>query len=501
MISELVHDAASRWGDTTAVVSPQGWAVSYDRLDALATEVTAGLAGLGIGDGDVVALALPSSPAHHVLWAALARLGAISAGVNSRLTASERTVVLDRAGSAMVITTDDLASGRPEEVVVSVDAEDSFLLPLRRKDAPPPPPSFDLDRPVAIVFTSGTTGSPRGAVFCGRQLAAITAIDTAGRWGGGGRSLGATPLAHLGPTTKFWGTLMRGGTTHLVQRWSPGTALALTSEHDMTAIAGIPTQLALMLAHPDFERTDLTSVIGILIGGGPATPELIREARRRIGAPVATRYACTEAGIGLGTAFDADPIDAEVSVGRPQPGVAMSVRGPGGAPLPNGEVGEVGLRSDAVMSCYWNDPVATRAAFWPDGFVRTGDLGMIDPAGRLRLMGRSTEMYVRGGYNIHPLEVEAALSRHPAVTQVAVVGIPDDIMGEIGVAVIVVTPGQPAPSLDELRSASQDLGSHKRPDRLVITQTLPLTAMDKVDRRALTAMIGASGLQAGETDG
>ncbi len=493
MISELVHAAASRWGDTTAVVGPDGWAVTYRQLDELATEVTAGLAGLGIGDGDVVALVLPPSPAHHVLWAALARLGAISAGVNPRLTSAERTVVLDRAHPAMVITSAELASGRAGEVIVGVHAEDQFLLPLRRRGTPPESPTFDPDRPVAIVFTSGTTGSPRGAVFCGRQLAAITAIDTGGRWGGGGRALGATPLAHLGPTTKFWGTLMRGGTTHLIHRWTAGTALALTSEHAMTAVAGIPTQLALMLAHPDFERTDLTSVAGILIGGGPATPELIRDARRRIGAPVATRYACTEAGIGLGTAFDADPIDAEVSVGRPQPGVEVSVRGPDGVPVADGDVGEVGLRSEAVMARYWKDPMATEAAFWADGFVRTGDLGVIDPAGRLRLMGRSTEMYVRGGYNIHPLEVEAALSSHPAVAQVAVVGIPDDIMGEIGVAVVVVTPGQPPPSLDELRSASQDLGSHKRPDRMIVTSALPLTAMDKVDRRALAAMMETDG--------
>ena len=192
----------------------------------------------------------------------------------------------------------------------------------------------------------------------------------------------------------------------------------------MTTVAGVPTQLALMLRQPDFDSFDLSSVRSIIAGGGPVTPGLADEARRRFGALLATRYSCTEAGIGLGTAFDDPEEDAIVSVGRPHASVELALVDGDDHPVAAGEVGEVCLRSPAVMSGYWRDPEQTAAAFTPDGFVRTGDLGWIDDRGRLRLVGRSKEMYVRGGYNVYPVEVESVLSTHPDVAAIAIVPAP-----------------------------------------------------------------------------
>ena len=169
-----------------------------------------------------------------------------------------------------------------------------------------------------------------------------------------------------------------------------------------------------MLQDPAFAEYDVSCVRAIVMGGGPATPSLVREARERFGAAVAIRYSCTEAGIGIGTAFDAPPEDAEVSVGRPHAGVDLELRDV------NDGVGEVCLRSPAVMDGYWRAPGLTAEAVTGDGFVRTGDLGWIDEAGRLRLAGRSKEMYVRGGYNVYPMEVEAVLATHEAVADVAI---------------------------------------------------------------------------------
>ncbi|HTK16409.1 MAG TPA: class I adenylate-forming enzyme family protein, partial [Acidimicrobiia bacterium] len=152
----------------------------------------------------------------------------------------------------------------------------------------------------------------------------------------------------------------------------------------------------------------------------------------------------------------------------------------------SGEVGEVCLRSPAVMSEYWRDPEQTRAAFTADGFVRTGDLGWIDDRGRLRLVGRSKEMYVRGGYNVYPVEVESVLSTHPDVAAIAIVPRADDVMGEIGVAVVVPRDATHVPALDELRAfAGAQVAAYKLPEALVVRSDLPLTAMEKVDRRAL----------------
>jgi acyl-CoA synthetase (AMP-forming)/AMP-acid ligase II len=365
------------------------------------------------------------------------------------------------------------------------------LAAVRTRAETAPVIADDPERPAAIIFTSGTTGAPKGAWFCNRQLSAITAIDVGDRWGpGGGRSLAGTSLAHLGPMTKLAGNLRQGGAAFLMHRWRADDALRLTAEHRMTGIGGIPTQLALMLRVPDFARHDLSALQAIVIGGGPATPALVREARARFGVPLAVRYSCTEAAIGTGTTFADPEEDAEVSVGRPLAGVTLSLLDDDDRAVPSGEVGAVCLRSPAVMTGYWRDPDATAAAFTRDGAVRTGDLGRIDERGRLRLVGRSKEMYVRGGYNVYPIEVEAVLAEHPDVAAVAIVCRPDSVMGEVGVAVIVPRAEHVQPTLEELRVfAAGRLASYKLPDDVRVVDALPLTPMEKVDRRALEAQV------------
>src|SRR5262249_19869023 len=199
--------------------------------------------------------------------------------------------------------------------------------------------------------------TPKGAVFAERQLAFITEVDTGNVWADrpGTPALAGTSFAHLGPMTKLPGNLMRGSTTHLVHRWRAHDALELVARLRMPGLGGIPTQIALMLRDPDFDEFDLDCVRAIVIGGGPATPALVREARDRFGAALSVRYSCTEAGIGVGTAFDAPAEDAEVSVGRPHSGVTLTIVDEDGEPVAAGEVGEVCLASPATMNVYWRD--------------------------------------------------------------------------------------------------------------------------------------------------
>jgi acyl-CoA synthetase (AMP-forming)/AMP-acid ligase II len=495
VLDVVVRDAARRWGDAVAYVAPSGWQLSYASLDRLSDEVAAGLTARGVGEGDVVGLVLPSIPEFVVAYAAAAKIGAITAGVNGRLAPAERAAVLERAGPELVIATEALAPAAGEVAVIAAAEHDSACLAaLRTPGATPPPLAPDPDRPLAIVFTSGTTGAPKGAVYAGRQLDAITQIDTGWRWGGGGPTLAATTFAHLGPTTKLPGVLVRGGTTHLLERWRAADALALVERHRMPGIGGIPTQLALMLSDPTFADRDVSCVKAIVMGGGPSTAALVRDVRAGFDAAVAIRYSCTEAGIGTGTAFD-DPLeDAEVSVGRPQPGVELLVLDDGDRPVAAGEVGAVCLRSPATMSGYWGAPEQTAAAFTADGAVRTGDLGWVDDAGRLRLVGRAKEMYVRGGENVYPMEVEGVLATHPDVAAVAVVPRPDDVWGEVGVAVVVPRHEAAAPTVASLRAhGAGTLASFKLPDDVLVVGALPLTPMEKVDRRALAALARGEG--------
>jgi acyl-CoA synthetase (AMP-forming)/AMP-acid ligase II len=488
MLPETVREAATRFGDRTAYLDEDGRPLTYADIDRISDGVAIGLSDVGVQHGDVVALVLPPGLDYLLAYVALAKLGAISAGVNDRLSARERELVLGRAEPKLVLAAPEL--GSDAFPTVEIERVES----LQRDGAPPPLPLDDA-RDVAIIFTSGTTGVPKGARYGNRQLSFITQTDVGDAWGSGGRGMSGTSFAHLGFMTKLPGSLRRGGLTFVLRRWRAKDALELISSERMNSVAGVPTQLALMLRQPDFDSYDLSAVQFIVAGGGPITPGLAEEARARFGAKLATRYSCTEAGIGLGTAFDDPDEDAVVSVGRPHAAVALAVRDADDPDRPDargeGEIGEVCLRSPACMTGYWHDEAATRVAFTSDGFVRTGDLGYVDEQGRLRLVGRSKEMYVRGGYNVYPVEVEAVLSTHPDVAAVAIVPRPDSVMGEVGVACVVARDADHPPSLVALRDhASDALASYKLPEAVRVLEALPLTAGEKVDRGALRDLLG-----------
>jgi acyl-CoA synthetase (AMP-forming)/AMP-acid ligase II len=201
---------------------------------------------------------------------------------------------------------------------------------------------------------------------------------------------------------------------------------------------------------------------------------------------VSVRYSSTEVGIATASSRD-DPTEIlATTVGKPTPGVELRVVDEAGRPLPRTEVGRVIIRSPATMRGYWRDPEATRATMDEEGWIRTGDFGSLDDAGYLHLHGRQSEMYIRGGFNVYPMEIEALLARHPRIARAAVVGVPHDVFGEIGWAFVVPSdPSQP-PTLDELRTfVGESLASFKRPDGLTILRDLPVTPMFKIDKRAL----------------
>jgi len=227
-------------------------------------------------------------------------------------------------------------------------------------------------------------------------------------------------------------------------------------------------------------------VKAIVAGGGASSPTLVREARERFGAGYSIRYSSTESGwVGLATALDADDDEALQTIGRPRSGVEAMVLSPDGSPIHDGEIGELALRSPAIMSGYWNDPDAT-AEVVVDGWLRTGDLASRDASGRFRLAGRTKEIFVRGGYNVYPMEVESVLCEHPGVAEIVVVPRPDDVMAEIGVAVVVAVPHTTCPTLEELREfGAVHLSDYKLPERLVAIPALPRNASDKIDRRAV----------------
>jgi acyl-CoA synthetase (AMP-forming)/AMP-acid ligase II len=463
VLDATVREAARRFADAPALVC-SGEAISFAQLDQLASRRAAALAQIGVRAGDVAALVLPASIDYVVTYAALARLGAVTAGVSDRFAAPERDAVLSRLSSDIVLTADELER-------------------LPTVDRVPPKPPYDEERPVSVVFTSGTTGTPRGATFTGKQLEAITQMDVGAAWGGGAPVVVATGLPHVGFMTKLPGHLRRGSRMHVLQRWRAAEVLRTVADNEIPVIGAVAAQVALLMRLPEFDRTDLSCVRALVVGAAPSPPDLVREARERFDAAYSIRYSSTESGgLGTMTAFDAPDEEALFTVGRPRPGTELRIHD-----------GEVCLRGPHVMAGYWRDDAQT-AAVLRDGWLHTGDLGFIDNAGCLRLTGRKSDVYIRGGYNVHPGEVESVLRSHPAVADVVVVPRPDPVMGEIGVAVVVPRATTP-PTLDDLRTfAGAQLAAYKLPEAVRVVEKLPLTPMDKVDRRALTDREGSQNI-------
>lgn len=472
VLAATVTDAARRHGDAPAMVTESNVEVSYRELDRRSDEVAAGLAAR-VAPGDVVALVMPSGVDYVTAYAAIAKLGAATAGVNPGLAAPERAKLVDLVGASLVLATDDLCEGLPGDAPVELVGPGLGGISVDGGASP--------DRPTggaaleALVFTSGTTGTPKAAQFHGHQVEAIARADVGDRTSGGSPVLASTQMAHVGFMTKLSWYLRVGSTICLLDRWRPEAVLAAVERHRMTSIGGVAPHLALLLRHEAMERYDHSSVTSIIMGGGPSPAALVAEARERFGAAYSIRYSSTESGgIGTGTAFDADDEEALHTVGRPRGDVEVRI-----------EDGEVLLRSSCVMSGYRGAPEATAAAL-RDGWLHTGDVGHIDERGLLRLSGRRDDTYIRGGYNVHPLEVEAVIADHPAVAEVVVVPRPDDVLGQVGVAFVVTRSGMEPPSLEDLVSAASGrLAKWKHPAEVRHVEAVPRTAMGKVDRRSL----------------
>lgn len=468
MLGDLLRETAAREPDAVAFVDGDR-RLTYAEWDWLSDRAAYSLGAEGIRPGDVVALHLRPSFAYPIAYLGAAKLGCVSVGINPRWGEREIDHVLDHSLARALVTDRPMA---PEPLLFTPDR-------LNRPGGEPPRPDLSPDDPVAIVYTSGTTGLPKGAVFCSRALEAVRRIEAALEPDPYPRTIAATPLAHMGFMTKIGSHIDRRMTTVLMSdRWTAPAALDLVERERITLLGGVPTQMALMLLDPAFARTDLSSLREVLIGGAPASPELVRTIREGFRVPVLVRYSCTELGLATGTR-PGDPDEVVAStVGRPLPEVDLAVRDPG-----DDGVGEIRVRSPAMFSGYWRDP---EPPLDEHGFFATGDLGRIGPDGNLRLAGRSKEMYIRGGYNVYPVEVEAVLREHPKVEMAAVVAIPDPVLGERGKAFVVPRDPAAPPTLDELRAfAAARIADYKAPDELEIREALPLNAMFKVDKGAL----------------
>ena len=457
--------------------------LTFGRWDEAADAVAAWFAELGVRKGDVVSLVLGSSSDFAVCYQAAMRLGAVTSAVNPRLGPREVLSIFERTGPRVTVLDPvgvSLPPGADAGTIVDLDA---VRLAVQAGGRPATFPHIDEDDVVAVVWTSGTTGVPKGAVFdhaCLRDMERGAGVLSAP----GDRRLSATPFAHVGYMTRPWDEVLNVITTVIMPvPWHAADHLRLIAAEGVTVGQGVPTQWQLVLQHPDLAHTDTSSLRITSTGASRVPAELVRALRKAFGVPVVVRYTSTEASVSTGTRIDDDDEIVANTVGRPAPNVELRVE------AEPGSVGEVLLRSRAMMRRYWKDPVTTAATIDDDGWLHTGDLGSLDRAGNLSLVGRRVEMYIRGGYNVYPAEVEEVLGEHPEVASAAVVGIPDPILGQIGAAAVIPVDARRPPSLDDLRSWCRErLANYKAPDRLRIVEELPTNAMAKVVKPAVAAL-------------
>jgi acyl-CoA synthetase (AMP-forming)/AMP-acid ligase II len=494
LVGDLLRDAAAADPDREAYVHGEK-RVTYRWLDRAADGFAATLLDSGVAPGDVVALLLPSSIKFAACYLGALRVGAITSAVNLRLGPSEQASIFDRAEPTVTVVGDEAhpPAGVPLGRVIGVgDLKDAFA-----SDPSGRLPRLRATDPTCIVWTSGTTGAPKGAVYDHEAQAAISR-NIGQLTSPGDRRLVVLPFPHVGYMTRMWDELANTTTIVLVgEPWSAAETLRLIATERITMGTGVPTQWSLVLNHPDLAHTDCSTLRVAGLGAASIPPELVRRMRQLLRCPVITRYTSTEAGVTTSTLVsDPDEVVA-TTVGRPAPEVELRIVDPeSGAVMSTEAVGEVVCRSPAMMRGYWRDPARTAEVIDPDGWLHTGDLGFVGADGNLRLVGRLKEMYIRGGYNIYPAEVEATLAEHPGIARVAVVGAPDPVLGEVGVAFVVAAPGVDSETLrlDELRAWCQArLADYKSPDRVIVVDDLPVTSMLKVDKRALAARVAEQG--------
>jgi acyl-CoA synthetase (AMP-forming)/AMP-acid ligase II len=490
---------------------------TYAEWDAYADRFARALLAAGLRKGDRLVLLLPPIPEYLFCYLGAARIGVITAGISTRYRRQEIGEILGNADPRLVLTVeaaedaqfvaliDDARAGAPSlERIVRFDGTgpDSLadLLAAGERaavDLAAAEAAVGPEDPIAIVYTSGTTGTPKGAVYDSAAMIALTRMFSS--------RLPAPPqpgepnlwpgmsLTHVGAMVRIHIQLAFAGTMILHDRFDAQWCLEQLQRLRPARLGGFPPVLVMLMRDPEFGRHDWSFVKAVTFGGAPLAQHLVEEIERRLGVEVFTGYSCTETAI-ISATLPSDPRDRrQGTVGRPTAGVELRIVDDQRRPLPAGTPGRIAVRSPATMRGYWRQPEDTARALDDAGWLYSEDMGFLDEHGYLHLIGREKDMYFRAAFNVYPGEVEAVLQSHPKVAQAAVLGVPDDVLGHKGWAFVVPTdPGDP-PGLAELRAhVGAELASYKRPDGLTIVDALPTNAMYKVDKRALRAQWAAT---------
>ncbi|MFD0689785.1 FadD3 family acyl-CoA ligase [Actinomadura fibrosa] len=509
-IAAMTALAAERFPDRTAVVDGDA-RLSYAELYEEARRFGAALVADGVGPGDRVGVWAPNSREWIVALLGLYQAGAVLVPVNTRFKGREAAGVLSRTRVRVLVTVTDFLGGDYLEMLdgagVALPDLRTVVIALGRPSGTGVPWAAFLERATTdglaevdrrrvalgpddlsdVLSTSGTTGTPKGVLMThGRTMRVATDWVAMTGLSEDDRYVMVNPYFHMfGFKAGILASVAAGAAMYPQAVLDVGALLALAAEERATVLPGAPTLYHAILEAPGRDRYDLSSLRVAVTGAADIPVELIRRIRDELPfSLVIAGYGLTEAGTATSTAPDDDPETVATTVGRARPGFEIAVVDGTGERAAPGEVGEILLRGPTVMAGYLDDPEATAEVLSADGWLRTGDLGRLDERGRLRIAGRSKDMFIVGGFNAYPAEIEAMLLEHPGVREAAVVGVPHERLGEVGAAFVVPRP--PAPSPDEVIAWCRErMANYKVPRLVELVDELPLTASGKVLKAAL----------------
>ncbi|HEX6683879.1 MAG TPA: long-chain fatty acid--CoA ligase [Candidatus Limnocylindrales bacterium] len=491
------NQGVGSWTARRARMSPNRTAVAHDgrewtygRLHERATRVAHALHGLGVRHGDRVAYLGPNHPTFLEVLFGTGQLGAAFVPLSWRLAAPELAYILRDCGARVLVFPPSHAS-----IVEGLEGPRRVRLGDKYEELLGAAAAEPLDEPVApdetcmIMYTSGTTGRPKGAALTHANIVwnsfnLLIDVDVSGDE----VTLVAAPMFHVAALNQtVLPTLLKGGTCVLMSAYDPQAALTLIARHRVTYLFGVPTMFLTMAQSPAWAGADLSSVRSAICGGAPVPEALIGIYQQR-GITFMQGYGLTEAAPGVLFLRKDESVHKAGSAGTPAFFTDVRVvRGDGGQVEP-GEPGEILTQGPNVMAGYWQRPDETAAVLDTGGWLRTGDVGVLDEEGYVYIRDRIKDLIISGGESIYPAEVEDALYQHPAVAECAVIGVPDERWGEVGRAVVVLRAGTAVEPGELLGFLSGRIAGYKIPKSVVFADALPRTASGKVLKSQLRTL-------------
>lgn len=522
-ISEALRRSAREFADDEFAVG-MGQRLTFARMDALVDRFAEGLLSIGVGRGDHVANWLTNCPSWTLVWMACCRIGATMVSLNTRYKTSEIEFILRQSDAKVLVAMDrfwniDFRAMIEEMVPGMAEQQAGALVSEKLPDLKSvvfwndvaAPGAFNIDEllargeepthvaaaeaatrpddPVIIIYTSGTTGVPKGAMHSHRVLMNGANIARALHMERGDKVLGHMPLYHVaGSVASTIPALQAGCALIMMPHWEPGEALDLIVEERVNVMGGIPTHFIDLLAQPGVAAMDTSCLKSAWIGGAPVTPKVAQAALQTLqfDALMAV-YGMTET---MG-ATSLAPFDAPIEItcenkSKPIGDFEVKIVDPAtGAEKPAGEDGEIWVRGYLVMLGYYKNPEATAEAITEDGWFKTGDLAHMDAEGYIKITGRSREMFIVGGSNAYPAEIERFIEALPMVNQAVVCGVPDARLGEVGFAFVQPAEGAPCTADDVIKACAGNIADYKVPRFVKVVPDFPRTSTNKIQRYLL----------------